>query len=185
MSFTLWFTGLPGSGKTTIARLLRQKFIEAGSAVELIESDDMATHYRDLFSFDTKGRTIIARNMAVCAELLNKHAIPVIATGTTPLQKDRDQLRTVISSFVLVYCNASDVTVRARDPKGLYAMADRGVLPDFPGPGGLYEPPTNADIELDTEAMDKHQCVDHLIRAMRQRALVPRLWPLPLINLTL
>ena len=172
MSFTVWFTGLPGSGKSTLAQRLKQTFMETGSPVELIESDDLAGHYKDLFPFDTKGRAIITRTMAVCAERLNRHAIPVIATGTTPLQKDRDPLRQIIPSLVLVYCNASETTVRARDPKGLYALADRGLLPDFPGPGGLFEPPANPDIELDTETLTVSQCVDHLIRELRQRQLM-------------
>lgn len=174
MSFTIWFTGLPGSGKTTLAELLRQKFMETGRQVELIESDDMAGYYQGLLPLDAFGRRIIVRNMAVCAELLNKHSIPVIAASTTPLQKDRDQLRAVISSFLLVYCNASEKTVRKRDPKGLYEMADKGLLLDFPGPGGLYEPPLNADIELNTEAFDKHRCVDNLILELMQRALIQK-----------
>jgi adenylylsulfate kinase-like enzyme len=174
MSFTLWFTGLPGSGKTTIAELLKQKFMETGRPVEIVESDDMAGYYQGLFPFDPFGRRIIVRNMAVCAELLNKHSIPVIAVSTTPLQKDRDHLRTLISSFLLVYCNASEKTVRKRDPKGLYAMADKGLLSDFPGPGGLYEPPLNADIELNTEVFDKHRCVDDLILELLQRLLIQK-----------
>jgi adenylylsulfate kinase-like enzyme len=172
MSFTLWFTGLPGSGKTTIAELLKQKFIETGRPIELIESDNMAGYYQDLSPLDTSGREIIARNMAICAALLNKHHIPVIVTSTTPLQKQRDHIRAVISSLLLVYCNASEKTVRKRDPKGLYAMADRGILTDFPGPGGRFEPPLNADIELNTETLTRHQCADKLMLALRQRGLI-------------
>ena len=172
MSFTLWFTGLPGSGKSTIARLLKQKIIETGRPVELMESDDMAVYYQGLFVFDAVGRQIIVRNMAVCAERLNRHGIAVIAAATTPLQKERDQIRTVISSLLLVYCNASEKTVRERDPKGLYALADKGYLLDFPGPGGMYEPPFDAEIEVNTEAFDRHRCADRLMLELQNRGLI-------------
>lgn len=173
MSFTLWFTGLPGSGKTTMARILKERFLETGIRIELIESDDISKHYRGLFPFDTLGRSIIVRNMAVCAELLNKNGIPVIATSTVPLNKDQDSLRTVISSLILIYCNASEKTARTRDPKGLYEMADKGILPDFPGPGGVYEPPLNADIELDTDKLYENQSIENLIIELKKRGLMP------------
>jgi adenylylsulfate kinase-like enzyme len=169
MSFTIWFTGLPGSGKSTIAGLLKRSITDTGRTVELIESDDMAVHYHGVFPFDTLGRRIITLNMAVCAEHLNKHAIPVLAASTAPLRKDRHHIRTVISSLLFVYCNTSEKTVRERDPKGLYAMADMGILPDFPGPGGLYEPPLNPDVELNTEEFDPHRCVGHLMSELRKR----------------
>lgn len=173
MGFTLWFTGLPGSGKTTVAEIIKKKFLEKGMVVELIESDDIAKYYKGLFNFDSLGRNVIVRNMAVCAELLNKNGVKVIATSTTPLKKDRDSVRAVISSLILIHCNASEKTARMRDPKGLYKMADKGIISDFPGPGGLYEPPLDAEIELDTDGLDKNQSVENLLMELSKLGLIP------------
>ncbi|MBU1172298.1 MAG: adenylyl-sulfate kinase [Proteobacteria bacterium] len=174
MSFTLWFTGLPGSGKTTIAKGLKQKLHDAGQYIELIESDLMAEYFTGLIPIDKNGRQIVVSAMAVCAEHLNKNTIPVIATSTTPLNKDRAHIRSVISSFFLVYCHASEKTVRQRDPKGLYGLADNGLLMDFPGPGGVYEHPHDADIELNTDKYDPNRCVDDVMAFLHQRGLMQK-----------
>lgn len=172
MSFTLWFTGLPASGKSTIAQTLHQHLQKMDIKDELIESDDIAKYYEGLLTTDISGRQMLVRNMAVCAALLNRNRIPVLATSTTPLENERSRLRGLVSSMLLVYCNVSEDVARRRDPKGLYKMADQGLIRDFPGPGGLYEPPSDADIELDTDSLDPGQCCERVISVLQKKALI-------------
>lgn len=171
MSFTLWFTGLPGAGKTTVAKALAKKLGDDGRTIELLESDDWAVYYRDLLPMDTTGRQIIARSMAVCAEHLNRQGIPVLATATLPLSKDREGMRRIVSSLIFVHCHIREEMARQRDPKGLYALAAKGLLADFPGPGGRYEPPLSPDVQLNTEDMGPEQCVTDLIDFLRLKGL--------------
>lgn len=172
MSFTLWFTGLPASGKSTIALEMQKKLLELEIHVEVIESDDIMNYYNGLLSLDSFGRKVLVRNMAVCSELLNRNGIPVLATSTTPTREGRDRVREVLSCMVLVYCYVSIETARKRDPKGLYVLAERGVLKDFPGPRGVYEPPLHADVQVNTEELDIEQCCEQILFVLEKRSFI-------------
>jgi len=151
MSFTVWFVGLADSGKTTLAAALKGLLARRGVAIEFMESESIMPLYKGMLRPDDHGRALCTRSMAVIASFLNRHGTPCLITATTPLRSMRRENRTLIKNYIQVYCRCPIHILKERDTKGLYAIAEWGLLNDLPGVGGTFEEPERSDIVLDTD----------------------------------
>lgn len=155
--FTLWFTGLSGSGKTTIGDILQQELSARGKRVELLDGDVVRTHLSKGLGFSREDRdTNILRIGWVC-EVLSRNGVIAIATAISPYRETRDQVRERIMDFIEIHVATSLEECMRRDVKGLYAKAVAGEIKEFTGVSDPYEPPTNPEISLQTEGHTPEQ----------------------------
>ncbi len=148
--FTVWFTGLPCSGKSTLASLLQKELHGRGLAAEILDGDEVRQRLTKGLGYSKEDREENIRRIAYVAKLLNRVGAVAIAAAISPYRQSREEARGEIGRFVEVYVNCPlDVCVR-RDCKGLYAKAMRGEVPSFTGVTAPYEEPHNPEVVLET-----------------------------------
>lgn len=138
----VWFTGRPASGKTTLARSVVTRLRSAGTPVLWLDSDDLRPHLAPGAGYDDAGRAAFYGALAHVARRAAEGGVTTIISATAPRRAHRDALRTTVPDLREVLVEADDATLRARDPKGLYARADAGEVTRLPGAGADYEPPS-------------------------------------------
>ncbi|HKO32351.1 MAG TPA: adenylyl-sulfate kinase [Candidatus Limnocylindria bacterium] len=144
--FTLWFTGLSGSGKSTIAHLLETELRNRGHKVEVLDGDVVRTHLSKGLGFSKEDRdTNILRIGWVC-EVLSRNDVVAIGAAISPYREIRDQVRANIGRFVEVYVEAPLEVLADRDVKGLYRKAMAGEIKGFTGVDDPYEEPLNPEV---------------------------------------
>ncbi|MHA1598803.1 MAG: adenylyl-sulfate kinase [Alphaproteobacteria bacterium] len=147
----LWFTGLSGSGKTTLAFELEQRLFEAGRQVYVLDGDNVRQGLSSDLGFAPAERAENIRRIGEVAALLADAGVIVISAFISPYRADRRQARAAAGgNFHEVYLSADLAACEARDPKGLYAKAHSGEIPDFTGVTAPYETPETPDLEIDT-----------------------------------
>jgi adenylylsulfate kinase len=150
---TVWFTGLPSAGKTTVANLVGRRLAERGRPVELLDGDVVRTHLSRDLGFSKADRDENIRRIGYVAGLLTGHGVIVLVSAVSPYRAVRDEVRTGIGragGFVEVHVAADLATCQARDVKGLYARQARGELRGLTGVDDPYEPPLAPELVLDT-----------------------------------
>jgi sulfate adenylyltransferase len=149
--FVVWFTGLSGAGKSTVARALAPHLLERGHRVELLDGDEVRTNLSEGLGFSREDRdTNIARIGYVAAKLA-RHGVAVLVAAISPYREARDRVRRSVDHFVEVHVATSLATCAERDVKGLYARALAGQLPQFTGVSDPYEPPLAPEVLLHTD----------------------------------
>jgi adenylylsulfate kinase len=144
--FTVWFTGLSGSGKSTITHLLEAALRERGHKVEVLDGDVVRTHLSKGLGFSKEDRdTNILRIGWVC-EVLSRNDVVAIAAAISPYRDIRDQVRANVGRFVEVYVEAPLKVLADRDVKGLYRKAMAGEIKGFTGVDDPYEAPLNPEV---------------------------------------
>jgi adenylylsulfate kinase len=154
----VWFTGLSGSGKSTIATRLHEELSRRGVDVEYIDGDAL----REVFpqtGFTREAREEHLRRTGYLASRLAAHGIMVVASFVSPYRESRDFIRKLCRNFVEIYVATPLEECERRDVKGLYASARRGELRNFTGIDDPYEPPEHPELTLDTRALSVEQCV--------------------------
>ena len=150
---TVWFTGLPSAGKTTIANLVAERLAERGRPVEVLDGDVVRTHLSRGLGFSKADRDENIRRIGYVAGLLTGHGVTVLVSAISPYRAVREEIRTKIGrvgGFVEVHVATDLATCRARDVKGLYAKQARGELRGLTGVDDPYEPPLDPELVLDT-----------------------------------
>ena len=161
--FVVWLTGLSGAGKSTVAAKLAPALAERGHRVELLDGDEVRTNLGQDLGFSRADRdTNIARIGYVAAKLA-KHGVAVVVAAISPYRQARDQVRASVDRFVEVHVAAPLPICAQRDPKGLYAKALAGQLPNFTGVSDPYEPPLDPEITLHTETESVDDSVHQLL----------------------
>jgi adenylylsulfate kinase len=162
-AFAIWITGLPASGKSTIAKALKAQLAERGVDVAVLESDVL----RNVFAgdYDAKGREAFYQQMAFVGSLLVGHGVPVVFDATANRRAYRDRARREIDKFIEVYVDVPLATCRARDPKGIYRSAAIGEATNVPGLQEPYEPPEAPDVVLrgETPEIGARQIIQKLV----------------------
>ncbi len=172
--FTLWFTGLSGSGKTTISRLLEGRLLERGSKLEILDGDVVRENLSKGLGFSKEDRDTNIRRIAFVADLLSRNGVPVITAAISPYAEIRGEARELMGErFVEVYVKASVDTCAERDVKGLYAKAFAGEIKEFTGVSDPNEAPENAEVVCDTEAETAEESAEKLLEYLEQRDLIP------------
>lgn len=149
--FTVWFTGLSGSGKSTIAEMLFHEFQARGMKTEILDGDVVRTNLSKGLGFSKEDRDTNIRRIAFVADLLTRNGVATICCPISPYKETRDEARALIGEFVEVYVHATvDEIAANRDPKGLYKKALAGEITGFTGVDDPYEVPEHPEIVLDT-----------------------------------
>jgi adenylylsulfate kinase len=172
--FTLWFTGLSGSGKTTISELVERELRNRERPVEVLDGDIVRTNLSKGLSFSRDDRNINVLRIGFVANLLTRNGVGVIVSAISPYKEARDQVRRRIVDFVEVFVDAPLEVCAARDVKGLYKKAFAGEIKGFTGVSDPYEPPNAPDLVLKT---DEESPEDSARRVIEKLEFFGYLWP--------
>jgi len=149
--FTLWFTGLSGAGKTTIAEIVEKEIRDRGLRVEVLDGDIVRTNLSKGLSFSRDDRNINVLRIGFVANLLTRNGVAVLVSAISPYKEARDQVRRRIIDFVEVFVDVPLEVAAERDVKGLYKKAFAGEIEQFTGVSDPYEPPVAPDLVLKTD----------------------------------
>lgn len=149
----IWLTGLPGAGKTTIARIVENELRSKGVNVEVLDGDEVRKNLSPELGFTKQDRETHAKRVVYISKLLSRNNIVTLVALISPYREFRQYAReTIGKDFVEVWVKASAETCRKRDPKGLYKKAQEGKITNLTGPQDPYEPPLNPEMVIDTES---------------------------------
>lgn len=164
-SFVLWFTGLSGSGKSTIANAVEQELFKSGMKTYSLDGDNIRSGINKGLGFTEEDRHENLRRIAEVAKLFVDAGIITIGAFVSPLQKDREQIKSIIGEkdFIEIFVNTSLAECERRDVKGLYKKARSGEIKNFTGIDSPYEPPLNPDILIETEKESIEEAVRKVI----------------------
>ena len=174
--FTIWLTGLSGSGKTTVAHLLGPALDERGAYVEYLDGDTVRTHLSKGLGFSKEDRDTNIGRIAWVASRLTRHGAAVITAAISPYDETRKAARAMVEEhgpFVEVFVKASVEECARRDTKGLYAKAFAGEIKGFTGVDDPYEEPEDAEVVIDTEAQTPEESAAVIIEQLETLGLIP------------
>ena len=164
---TVWLTGLPSAGKTTIAHALEKRLLAAGHRVEVLDGDVVRTHLTRGLGFSREDREENVRRIGFVAHLLSRNGVVVVASVISPYRAVRDELRELHAGRFFEVHVATPVEVCAeRDVKGLYAKQRAGELTGLTGVDDPYEPPLHPEAVIHTEQQTLDESVEALWRAL-------------------
>ena len=159
----IWLTGIPASGKSTLANLLHNYCKKKGIPVDILDGDELRNTLSKDLGFSPEDRKEHNRRVIFVAKLLSKNGITTIVPLISPYRQTRELARKEIPNFVEVYIKASVDACAKRDPKGLYKKAKAGEIKNLTGLQSVYEEPLNPEIVLDTEKYSKEECLEIVI----------------------
>jgi sulfate adenylyltransferase len=165
---TLWFTGLSGSGKSTIAHATIERLAEFGRNCSLLDGDEIRTHLSKGLGFSKEDRDTNIRRVGYVSGLISQHGGTTLCSVISPYKAIRDEARKMSNgNFVEIYCNTPIDVCEQRDVKGMYSKARAAVAAGkpmgFTGVDDPYEPPTHPEVTLDTSSLSVQECVDRII----------------------
>jgi adenylyl-sulfate kinase len=161
----VWFTGLSGSGKSTIAERLETRLKARGVDLEMLDGDRVRAAFPSI-GFSREERNAHIRRMGFMAGLLEKHGVVVLASFVSPYEEARQAARQQCRNFIEVYLSTPLAECERRDVKGLYGKARRGEIANFTGVSDPYEVPQNPDLVIDTTALSVDDAVDMVLRKL-------------------
>lgn len=171
--FTLWFTGLPASGKTTVADLVEKKLFSLGKHSTVLDGDNLRTGLNSDLGFSDGDRAENVRRTAEAAKLMNDAGLISLVSLVSPIENDRKNAAEIIGDgFILVYLKASAEICKSRDKKGYYEKASSGVIKNFTGVSSGYESPENPDLVLDVEMLSAKDCCNAVISYLKTNNLI-------------
>lgn len=172
----IWFTGLSGAGKSTIAHAVEERLHQAGCRTIVLDGDNVRHGLCSDLGFSPHDRTENIRRVSEAVKLFIDAGIIVLTAFISPHRVDRFHARETLSTadFIEVYCRCSLEECERRDVKGLYKRARAGEIKDFTGISAPYEEPEKPDILLDTKELSVQQCVERVVQSLVMHKLVPQ-----------
>ncbi len=173
-SFIIWFTGLSGSGKSTIANKLDRALYRNGVSTYLLDGDNIRLGLNKDLKFTPEDRTESVRRLGEVAKLFVDAGIIVLVATISPYKKDREYVKSLVHSneFIEIYVKCNIRFIKSRDPKGLYNKAMKGDIDHFTGISDPYEPPDKPDITVDTTLMSASVCVKQIQNYLYKNGLL-------------
>ncbi|MGS2737817.1 adenylyl-sulfate kinase [Sinomicrobium sp. M5D2P17] len=168
-SFLIWFTGLSGSGKSTIANAVEQRLHDGGVKTYVLDGDNIRRGINSDLSFSPEDRSENIRRIAEIANLMVDAGLVVLAAFVSPYKKDREFIANTVkpSNFVEIYVSTSLEECERRDVKGLYKKAREGEIGNMTGVSAPYEAPENPDVEIRTELESIPEAVEKVLNAIK------------------
>jgi adenylyl-sulfate kinase len=172
--FCLWFTGLSGSGKSTITTHLVKGLRKRGSKLEVLDGDVVRENLSKGLGFSKEDRDTNIRRIAFVANLLSRNGVPVIAAAISPYREIRNEAREMMGDrFIEAYVKVSLEEAERRDVKGLYAKARSGEIKEFTGISDPYEPPENPELVIETEEHPPEESAQIILEYLEERGFIP------------
>lgn len=165
---TIWFTGLSGSGKTTISQRVEQFLRDHGYKVEVLDGDIVRTNLTKGLGFSKEDRDENIRRIGFVSHLLSRNGVFVLVSAISPYRDVRDEVRNRIGDFLEVYANAPLEVCEERDVKGLYKKARAGEIKGFTGIDDPYEEPLNPEVECRTDLESLEESANKVLSKMRE-----------------
>lgn len=163
---TVWLTGLPGSGKSTIATKLETVLRERGASIEILDGDEVRRNLSPDLGFSKEDRETHARRVVYVSKLLSRNGVIVLVALISPYRAFRENARREIGNFVEVFARCPLEVCIKRDPKGLYKKAMAGEIKDLTGLQDVYEDPINPEIVIDTDKISVDESVVKIIEEL-------------------
>jgi adenylyl-sulfate kinase len=171
---TLWFTGLPSSGKSTIARAVNQRLIDRGLPVELLDGAEVRESLSRGLGFSKEDREEHNRRIGYVAKLLSRNGVIAICAAVSPYRATRDEVRQNTTHFVEVYVECPVAVAEQRDRDGLYARARRGEIAEFTGVNAPYEAPTAPEVHIRSDRESVEESAARVVARLEELELIPR-----------
>ncbi len=170
----LWFTGLSGSGKSTIANAVESRLHNMGFHTYLLDGDNVRRRLNKDLGFSEKDRVENIRRIGEVAKLFVDSGLIVLTAFISPFQKDREQVRNMVEEgeFVEIFIDAPLEVCERRDPKGLYKKARAGEISDFTGISSPYEPPTKPEIHIRNDKISIEKCANMVIDYLKTNGFI-------------
>ncbi len=167
--FTIWFTGLSGSGKSTIAEMLYHEFQARGLKTEILDGDEVRKNLSKGLGFSKEDRDTNILRIGFVANLLTRNGVVTICCPISPYKETRDACRELIGEFVEVHVDATVEEIAAhRDPKGLYKKALAGEITGFTGVDDPYEAPEDPELRVDTERQTPEESLQAVLDRLKE-----------------
>ena len=171
--FTIWFTGLPCSGKSTISEILAETIRRERGMVEILDGDVIRTNLSKGLGFSREDRETNLKRIAFVCALLSRNGVPSIAAAISPFQNCREYARESIGNYVEVYTRCSLETCIERDVKGMYKKALAGEIKGFTGVDDPFDDPENPEVICDTDQETPEESTAKIVRYLRDRGFLP------------
>ena len=170
---TLWFTGLPGSGKSTVANGVERRLFGLGRHTMLLDGDHLRSGVNAGLGFSPEDRAENIRVTAEIAKLMNEAGLIALVCLVSPKAADRENARRIVGGrFVEIFVKASAETCEKRDPKGYYRLAKEGKIKNYTGVSAGYEAPDSPELTLDADRLDAETCAEQVLEYLRQRKII-------------
>ena len=169
---TLWFTGLSGAGKSTIANILEKKLKEKGLKIEILDGDVVRTHLSKGLGFSKEDRNTNIRRIGYVASLLSRNGVIAITAAISPYKNIRDEAREMSENFVEVYAKCPLEIVEKRDVKGLYKKARAGEIPQFTGVSDPYEEPVSPEVIVETNKETPEESASKILEWLKKNRFI-------------
>ncbi|MFW9970657.1 MAG: adenylyl-sulfate kinase [Candidatus Odinarchaeota archaeon] len=171
--FTLWFTGLPCSGKSVLADAIAEELKKMGMKVERLDGDIVRKSLTRDLGFSEEDRNMNIERVTFVAKLLSRNGVAVLASFVSPYNKIRAYSREEIGNYILVYVKCSLEECERRDVKGMYAKARAGEIKDFTGIDHPFEEPDNAEITIETDKQTVEESKNIVLKALDSMGYLP------------
>jgi adenylylsulfate kinase len=173
-SVVLWFTGLSGSGKSTMSHALEERLFNKGCRTFVLDGDNVRHGLNSNLGFSNKDRKENIRRIGEVSKLMMEAGFIIMTAFISPFREDRIAVRNLIPNgdFIEIYCKASLETCEARDVKGLYKRARAGEIKNYTGISSPYEVPENADLIIDTEQETIEDSVSIIISFLKKKTII-------------
>lgn len=173
LGFVLWFTGLSGAGKTTIAQALVPKLHERGIKIERLDGDVVRETLTKDLGFSKEDRDKNIERVTFVAKLLSRNNVGVVSSFISPYAATRDWVRKEVTNFIEVYVSTPIEVCEDRDVKGMYAQARAGKIQNFTGVNDPYEAPVNPELVIPTHEQTLEESVNLVIAYLEEHGYIP------------
>lgn len=170
--YVLWFTGLSGAGKSTVAGLVEEALRGRGAPVESLDGDVVRTHLSAGLGFSRTDRDTNILRIGFVAGLLSRNGVAVVTAAISPYAATRAQVRAMTTNFTEIFVDCPLETCAERDVKGLYARARAGEITNFTGVSDPYEPPENPELHLRTDREPPERSAERVVAYVEGRGWV-------------
>jgi adenylylsulfate kinase len=169
---TVWFTGLPASGKSTVAREVYQRLYDRGCAVELLDGAEVRESLSRGLGFSRADREENVRRIGYVAKLLSRNGVIAICAAVSPYRSSREEVRRNTTNFIEVYVDCPVEIAEKRDADGMYAAARRGEIEEFTGVNAPYEAPVNPEVFIASASESVDQGAWKVMRTLEMLGIV-------------